>query len=341
MEVINEPGCGHAKFARMSEKEVAEKVFSQGSRLESDESGVLISNSSGDCAWIMKKCSEIMKGDVSLRFEDNRTVFSVWCPARKSGSRHGDAHRISCKMTRLPPSTWGFVVDDSAIQRKLMDRFLNIAGIDKDRRIIWGQNSDEIYHFGDRVRDILISNPNDKLILIVDENLDIIDGLTHHSTVSGSRCIKRLLEELDQSHERRLLALVRSANDSSKEIATYTSRAHGFIPKAPIDKNDVLQLIQPWWMKKFGCFDDTDSEGKSPYHSTRSICESRCQDADGDLAHAIEVITALCKVQSGKSLRTRWKIIREKLHALKGDLKSTIMSKGNGIDSVLAEIESF
>lgn len=341
--MTNEPGPGHTELLQMTKQEVSDKVFSQGSRLATEDSEITVSNSSGDGAWIMKKCSKIMKGDVYLKFEHDRTVLTFWCPAGVVGSvkRNGAQSRESMEFTILPSNTWGVVVDDSGIQRKLMDRLLKIAGVDDNRRIILGQSPDEIYNFCDQVVEILAANPKDKVILIADENLDVVDGVAHHSTVSGSLCIEKLLEKLDTSLERRLLALVRSANDSSKEIRTYTARAHGFLPKAPIDKDGVLCGIQPWWIKRFGSplRDDSDSDKKNQNKSTRNS-DTETYDLFGDIVQAIEVISALCKVGSLRSLRNRWKSIREKLHALKGDLKSAIVSKGDELRSVLSEIDS-
>lgn len=339
--MINEPGPNHATLSNMSKEDVENKVFSQGSRLMSEDNVIAASNSSGDGAWIMKKCSKIMKGDVGLSFENDRTVFTFWCPARNmSLSKNSSDLQHSFKLTRLPPKTWGVVVDDSGIQRKLMDRFLKIAGIDRDRRIILGESPDELFHFCDRVREILASNPSDKVILIADENLDVVEGGAHHTTVSGSLCIKKLLESLESAHERRLLALVRSANDSSTEIETYVSRAHGYLLKAPIDKDGVLGVIQPWWIKQFG---DPDSDSKfgdkNLDHSSCTFSESEIYDVTSDIIQAIEVISALCKAGSRKSLRNRWNTIREKLHALKGDLKSTVVATGHELDSVVSDID--
>lgn len=342
--MVNEPGLSHAFLLSLTKEEISHKVFSQGSRLSSDDSEVAVSNSTGDGAWIMKKCSQIMKGNIELCFEKDHTVFTFSCPAKRIGFRRSESCSTeSHELTRLPLTTWGIVIDDSGIQRKLMDRFFKLAGIQKHRRVVLGETSGEIYNFCDRVRDILLSNPDDKVILIADENLDVVDGVAHHTTISGSLCIKEMLESLEPPDECRLLALVRSANDSSAEIATYTARAHGFLLKAPIEKNGVLSVIQPWWTERFGGSgnDDSDAQRKTPYQSTGSISDSEAyDDMSGDIVHAIEVIGALCKAGSHGSLRNRWAAIREKLHALMGDLKSTVVGRGDGLNSLLRDIQA-
>jgi len=40
-----------------------------------------------------------------------------------------------------------------------------------------------------------------------------------------------------------MIALVRSANDSSSDIAIYNKRAHGFLPKAPIKREKVINCL--------------------------------------------------------------------------------------------------
>jgi len=275
---------------------------------------------------------------VDLQFEKDRTVFTFWCSARVIGKgRHDKQTHESIELARLPPNTWGIVIDDSNIQRKLMDRFLKIAGVESKRRMILGKNAEEIYSFPDVVIDVLKSNPNDKVLLIADENLDVVDGAAKHSTVSGSLCIEKILGRLEPSEDRRFLALVRSANDSSKELSLYTARAHGYLLKAPIDKDGVMGSIKDWWFKRFadGAIQSEENLGSN------CSCESDGYDPFYDIIQLIEVIAALCKVGSVKSLRNRWRSVQEKLQALKGDLKSVISDRGgnDSLDSVIAEID--
>ncbi|KAL3918874.1 MAG: hypothetical protein SGILL_004038, partial [Bacillariaceae sp.] len=340
------PGSGHEKLVELSSDEVDTNVFSQGSRLVPDNfddevSQVHDRNSSGDGAWIIRKCANVMKGSVNIKFEADRTVFSFCCPARIVKSP--DAHSSGSKeFTRLPRNTWGIAVDDSGVQRKLVDRFLKIAGIDSDHRIILGKDSDECYNFGKVVEQILASNPEDKVLLIADENLDVVDGGARSTTVSGSLCIEQLLKRLDSKAEGRLLALVRSANDSSTELKMYKSRAHGFLLKAPIDRNDVLSVIQPWWVKRFAGEPTDDKRQELERHDSGISFESDTYDAFHDIVEVIEVIAALCRVGSSTSLRNRWRTIKDKLHSLKGDLKSTVVSRNssNDLEEVIADIDS-
>lgn len=346
MNVINEPGFGHESFVTLPKEEVNERVFSQGSRLHGnslDEHDFVVANSSGDGAWIVKKCASICKGDVSLNFEPNRTVFTFWCPAKVIARTKADGTVEDPRPFSLPPTTWGIVIDDSGIQRKLMDRFLKIAGIEKDRRIIIGKDAKEIYGFQDIVLDTLKSNPKDQVLVIVDENLEVVDGSAVHSTVSGSKSVEKILQSLEPEEETRLLALVRSANDSSDEISMYLSRAHGYLLKEPIDKDGVLAKIRPWWSKRFSSSSgNRHNSDERSNNDDQSTIVSDAYDPFYDIVATLEVLDALCRVSSVKSLRNRWKSIKEKLQVLKGDLKSTISSSGSceSLLFVISEIDS-
>ena len=64
----------------------------------------------------------------------------------------------------------------------------------------------------------------------MDENLDIVDeSINKHDTISGSQCVENIRRRLTPEIERRMFALIRSANDSSSDIAIY-SKSLCFIP---------------------------------------------------------------------------------------------------------------
>ena len=58
------------------------------------------------------------------------------------------------------------------------------------------------------------------VLFIVDENLEVLDESFHRS-ISGSQCINMIRNRLPRNVERRMLTLVRSANDSTSDIALY------------------------------------------------------------------------------------------------------------------------
>lgn len=354
MEVVNAPGPGHEKLVTRDQEEVRALVFSSGTSLHTkseDEQSVTVVGASGDGAWIMQKCARTLKGDCGIRFEKDRTVFSFRCPARDYNTIENEGDTlISYDFTTLPEGTWGIVIDDSGIQRKLMDRFLKIAGIEVEKRLVVGKDAKEIYGFCDLVVNLMRENPNDKFVVIADENLELVEGAALSGTVSGSLCLKNIIEVLEPSEERRLLALVRSANDSSKDIAKYEARAHGFLLKAPIDKQGVIGAIKPWWIKRF-------PEERKPLVSNRSsstnhtkcfvdmdCMENQDYDPFHDITTNLEVIDALCKACDGISLKKRWRSIQDRLQRLKGDLKTVVRCEnllvGNDLEKITNAIDT-
>lgn len=321
MEVINAPGDGHEELAQLS-PEVVATVFHPGIQLSSTrmiagKAAQLVRNeSSGNGAWIMQKCAEALGGRCTIRFDADRTVFVFSCPV---DAIVFDPHSlVPAAAFSIPSNTWGIVIDDSPIQRKLMDRFLRMAGIDDSHRKIFGKNADEVFSFCNVVAELMAENPCDRFILIADENLDIEDGGARHQTVSGSMCVQKLREQLDSGTESRLLALIRSANDSLSDIDLYKSRAHGFLLKEPIQSGKVLDVIRPWWVQRFP---QSARRASVPFTSTGRN-EEHYGPSPEDIRHSLDTINALVSVTDETVLEKRWRTVKEKLHALKGDLKT-------------------
>jgi hypothetical protein len=65
----------------------------------------------------------------------------------------------------------------------------------------------------------------------VDENLDFREADSEQVVLSGSVVLKEILHNLPPEDEARVLVLVRSANDSAKDVERYVERTHGFFPK--------------------------------------------------------------------------------------------------------------
>ena len=179
-------------------------------------------------------------------------------------------------------------------------------------------------------------------LIIADENLDIGGDFSssHYETVSGSECIQTIRRALEPDEERRVLALVRSANDSLRDIDLYSSRAHGYIPKVALCAMNVKELISPLWMKRF------------PEKQAQK-CEVHIQDAERDrqcrrpsienlidqtlissaeLLAAMEEIDVIC-VLGRDNWEARWQVLWDKLHQLRGDLLSANMD-GKFTDSI-------
>lgn len=337
MKVINLPGDRHERLF-MLDAEAVNSVFAAGTRLhetlESSFSSLdeaLVTSSAGDGAWIMQKCARTLGGECRIEFQANKTVFSMNCPATACYPKQNkDVKDLKGKTFRLPENTWGIAIDDSGIQRKLLTRFLSLAGVEKSKRRVMGKDAEEVLGFNDFLEETIRENPNDNFLVIVDENLDILEGGAHQKTVSGSSLVKLLRERLNPNDEKRMLALVRSANDSAEDVALYKSRAHGFLPKAPLQKDRILELIQPWWLERFPSdtltcgplIEEDDPEG---FHVSSA-----------DLMKSVEVVDALL-LGDEASLAARWPAIREKIHALKGDIKT--MKRNARVTTILEALE--
>lgn len=80
-----------------------------------------------------------MGGSVVIKFEKTRTVFTLSahldpCLApkvRRPNTAMGTLQEE--KQFDIPPDTWGVVIDDSRSQRKVLNVFLKLIGIQKER----------------------------------------------------------------------------------------------------------------------------------------------------------------------------------------------------------------
>ncbi|KAL3939528.1 MAG: hypothetical protein SGBAC_005759 [Bacillariaceae sp.] len=316
MDVLNLPGPEHDRLLKLGANAPAQ-VFAPGRRLHQKES----SHSAGDGAWIMQKCAETLKGRVSIRFDYDMTKFSLVCPAKRFDLS------VKSDQFKMPKNTWGVAIDDSKIQRKLLSRFLSLAGVPQSRQVVKGYTAEEIQSFDSFLVDLVEQHPTEYFLVVADENLDIAINGSSKITISGSKCIQRARQRLDPRLEARMLSLIRSANDSAEDIATYLSRAHGFIPKAPVRTSSVVDAIAPLWEQRFNdvtptvesslnCAAETDMRSEGPAIS--DFLSLVVQELQANL----DAVDELCSEESIASLKDNWPFVWEKLHCLKGDLSS-------------------
>ena len=240
----------------------------------------------------------------------------------------------------LPKNIYGIAIDDSKIQRKLLARYLTYAGIPKDRVQIYGEDGTQIRNFADLIVTFVDEHPDDYFLLIVDENLDVDES---QITISGSQMVSKIRARLLPDQERRILALIRSANDSANDVAIYNSRAHGYLPKSPIKQGTgVLGQIAPPWLERFYTPIDRCTAGKGGAGEGSKQCQQNAalglpkpassgslelKEDDivmltvKELAKDIDAINLFID-QKRSYLQEFWPLIYEKLHALKGDLQT-------------------
>lgn len=229
---------------------------------------------------------------------------------------------------KLPSNVYAIAIDDSKIQRQLLKKFFDCIKIPSDRSFIQGKSAAEITGFNDWALNFIYNHPNDYFLFIVDENLVIQDDeFSKHVTISGSMSISNLRSKLLPDQEKRVLALIRSANDSARDIAIYNSRAHGYISKEPIRGSACLDAIAPHWIARFPKLQRLSSE--TLVYGDRSLSKKRqiLKNASWEL------LTKLDQDNTSKHPRKRPK----KLYGLK---RRKSNGNGNAIKSVVGQVSN-
>jgi hypothetical protein len=186
-----------------------------------------------------------------------------------------------------------------------------------DQQSVLGER-DEILSFEDTAVAFVESQQDNFVLLIVDENLDVdSEDSAKHVTLSGSFCVEKIRKRLSKEAERRMLALVRSANDSSSDVSLYNFRAHGFLPKAPIRREKINETLAPLWYKRFPpsefglSLNPGTTEDAMPKISEDVAC------SPNDIALKLKEIESLFENGAHNSDPRK---IHDVLHELKGDL---------------------
>lgn len=191
--------------------------------------------------------------------------------------------------------------------------------IPTDQQMILGDGRDEIVGFEDFAVKFIESHLNkDYIFMVVDENLDVEnDGPSKHEAISGSLCVENIRRRLSPDAERRVLALVRSANDSTSDVSIYNKRAHGFLPKAPIRREKINETLAPLWMKRF----PLSEFGSSGVFDTRDDASSVASDDIACSPRDIETKLGDIDTLFEKNVHVdNWRKIHDVMHELKGDL---------------------
>eukprot|EP00559_Dactyliosolen_fragilissimus_P003054 CAMPEP_0184865544 /NCGR_PEP_ID=MMETSP0580-20130426/18469_1 /TAXON_ID=1118495 /ORGANISM="Dactyliosolen fragilissimus" /LENGTH=732 /DNA_ID=CAMNT_0027364799 /DNA_START=1157 /DNA_END=3352 /DNA_ORIENTATION=+ len=333
MNVTNLPGKNHDLILEMGDL-AQDIVFTPRKQLKVHMNKEGNKNlSSGDGAWIMRKCAKTLGGTCDIKFEKNQSVFSFKCPMVIHDKTIKES-TMSMEATnfKLPKNIYAFGVDDSKIQCKLLKRFFIYANINENRIHIFGNSSSELKDFDSKIVKFIQNHSDDYFLCLVDENLDIHeeDNLKSNLTISGSLCVSNILKQLQSDQERRVLALIRSANDSAHDVAIYNSRAHGYLPKSPVKKDQVLEILSPLWLKRFPKSSFNQSERRTDECKGKNIddiAENRVVENDNnvysfslrDVSGRVDRIDQLV-LSDINSLTGNWPLIWENLQCLKGDL---------------------
>lgn len=306
--------------------------------------------SNGDGAWVMQQCANALGGSVSIAFLKNETVFSCSVPAPEAI----DESFLTSGDVKLGDCAFGLAIDDCEFQRMIIENIFNDLGI--SQMVVLGESQEEIESFPERLVSLLKVIPaHMRVIAIVDENLDVPGSSV---TLSGSYLIQQAREQLKPADEGRLLAVVRSANDSPRDIDLYTSRAHGFLTKAPIEPDRISLLRQ--WAQRFGTKqlfpqretvieDMTMSMRKKKTHRAAKKSEGPREAAKSELTKSIAHVQELYEGEPGASREIEWAETWKQLHRIKGTVLSVRAcgwgsdptAAAQAADKIIRVIESF
>jgi len=352
INVINMPGQYHDRLVAMGPK-AEERVFFKGyqihDRFMNDMDSILTKKTEstqlpGDGGWVMQKMARMMKGECKIKFLESKTVFTLSISAKPYESEKIRTP-TDVKTFRLPPEIWGIGIDDSRIQQKLLAKFFEFTGISSEKIKVFGKDSEEIMGFVDFVVNFMNEHMGSQILLIADENLEMTDGASNHITVSGSALVESIRSRLLPEQERDLIALIRSANDSASDVAVYRARAHGFLPKAPIKKANVLETLAPLWLARYpprSEFADDMSQSRFTRSDSLSSLESSASLNEAIAATPVEVIQMVDLIDAifrAGDVVSNWDAVWEKMHALKGDLLT--LQVGSKVIAAVGMINSF
>ena len=114
----NLPGSEHASLVELD----SELVFKKGKQLHSERAKA----SSGDGAWILRKCTEAVNGSVAIEFTPSCTLFTLRYPATTFASTPEQVRSF-----KLPTDACLLCVDDDEIQRLVLAATFASLGLSK------------------------------------------------------------------------------------------------------------------------------------------------------------------------------------------------------------------
>ena len=336
LRVINEPGDRHAELRRLQPS----SIFEKGTRFHPDHPTVV--SSKGDGAWIMQRCAECLQGSCTIAFEPHRTVFELRCEAHVRHEKAMLDDESILDYSKLAEGVWAIGIDDCDLQRMVLEHIFARVGVPAMRTQVWGAEVEHMERLTEKLVELVEGLPaGDRLLAIVDENLDLPAPCS--TTISGSASLQQARERLGAASEAKLICLVRSANDSPDDVRLYMERAHGFLPKVPVEPD--YRAVLRTWVRRFGKDSLTTSrpayeggaasEVLTTPHLTRAA-------ADAELRKVIRLI------QDNLASMT-WSEMCRWLHHIKG-VAVTVMAADSSSDAptsaeaiiaeIIAEIES-
>lgn len=299
--IENEPGYNHSRLLTIEDPNI---IFEKGISLHSKND----CKSSGDGAWIIKTIANLCNGNCNIKFTKNKTIFTFSCPIKICvGEEQIDNFLI-------PENSMLFFIDDSKIQRKLMEIQIKNMGLSKHDYKIYGESIESTKNFKLDIVNTIKKFPDKYFIIICDENLDYSDSLNYENIfISGSNICDEIRKYLNNSNiNGNILFFIRSANDSATDINKYLINNDGFIEKKMDSSNTLLRQIGKIWLSKFGV--------------TNNIFKTKIKlNFDGEEKELKEIciidITNIINHKPIKVDKKHWCVLWSELHKLKGSLQ--------------------
>jgi hypothetical protein len=244
INIENEPGPNHDKLVNLDNHNI---IFEKGVKLHKESK--LKSKSclsAGDGAWIMQTCARLCHGQCSIQFNPDKTIFTYEASIELSMDSQDIVN------LKFPDNTFIYIIDDSNIQRRLMNAQVKNFILSRENIKVYGKGKDEIVGLENILYENIVKFEEYYHIVLCDENLDYtVDSTLYYE--SGSDICKNLKEKLDKKlKNKNYITFIRSANDSKSDIEKYLTVCDGFIPKAMLTVNDLKEIIAKQWIKYFG-----------------------------------------------------------------------------------------
>jgi hypothetical protein len=325
LRVTNAPGIQHAQLIDLPHPSV---IFERGKRLhhasvDDDTNRV----SSGDGGWIMHQCARALGGECSIRFDAQGTTFELVCPitpprALCAGAGRADGGAAEVEFA-LPADVVCIGIDDSKVQRFILRKMFAALGADPGCVEIYGEHDAHLLNVAGIVVEAVRVHPEERVLVIADENLELADGCASMSVLSSSE-FHKVRAELDDAEMARLLLVIRSANDSRSDLARYLRSAHAVLPKRGFAKEAIFLSIAPMWRARFAPVSPSGSSGSvaaGPEAARSAMSKSRSMNSLDQIRCGVsDVVGKLCHEITAMS--TPWHKAKRSLVTIKGELAS-------------------
>jgi len=244
INIENEPGSYHDKLVNLDNHNI---IFEKGVKLH--KKSILKSKSclsAGDGAWIMQTCAKLCGGICNIKFNPDSTIFTYEAPIELCIDSEDIVNFT------FPDNTFIYIIDDSIIQRRLMNAQVKNLKLPSENIKTYGKGKHEIVGLENILYENIVKFEEYYHIILCDENLDYtVDSTLYYE--SGSDICKKLNNKLDEKlNNKNYITFIRSANNSKSDIEKYLTLCDGFIPKAMLTVNDLKEIIAKQWIKHFG-----------------------------------------------------------------------------------------